>query len=299
VQRLASVLSTIVLVLGMEALMDGVSAAQKDDWARAPAVVATANAWREGEPIPAELRRYQKSLGDMPDPDDSDVLISGVTNLTLLAALATDVDADRECREDAFVQGTYVGGPSKFFAVLARDLSALKESNDPWLVELRRLVAQPHVAVNALFIEDTDMPRETALKVLDSIAHELRGGTGWDTVYRKYADEYGYRTSNLTKIGLLGHLVVYPDPALGRGYWVDIGHHAITWKGEELPRKLSRLAFFDAAHLPALMHSSPGDVIWLHSSLYGEFVLYQVEEFYPGASVRSPEQLPESTATTL
>jgi hypothetical protein len=62
--------------------------------------------------------------------------------------------------------------------------------------------------VNALFIEDDDMPRETALKVLDRIKRELRDGTGWDVVYRKYADECGYRTSNRTKSGLLGHLVV-------------------------------------------------------------------------------------------
>jgi hypothetical protein len=75
---------------------------------------------------------------------------------------------------------------------------------------------------------------------------------------------------------------VYPDPALGRGYWVNIGPHTITWKGEELPRRLSRLAYFDASHLPSMMHSSPGDVIRLHSSTYSEFDLYQVEEVYPG-----------------
>ena len=75
---------------------------------------------------------------------------------------------------------------------------------------------------------------------------------------------------------------MYPDPALGRGYWVNIGPHTITWKGEELPRRLSRLAYFDASHLPSMMHSSPGDVIRLHSSTYSEFDLYQVEEVYPG-----------------
>ncbi len=252
---------TIATVLATGVLTGRVGAAQEDAWARAPAVLATANAWREGEPIPAELQRYEKSPGDMPAPNDTDVLISGVANLTLLAALVTDLDADLECREEAFVQGTYVGGPSKFFAVLTRDFSALKQPPDPWLVELRQRVAQPHVVVNALFIEDADMPRETALKVLDRMERELRGGSGWDIVYRKYADEYGYRTSNRTKIGNLGHLVVYPDPALGRGYFVNIGPHAITWKGEELPHRLSRLAYFDAAHLPALMHCSPGDVI--------------------------------------
>jgi hypothetical protein len=217
----------------------------------------------------------------MPVPSDSANLIADITNLPLLAALATDLEADPQCREDAFVQGTYLGGPIKFFAVLGRYLSADKDTSDPWIVELRGRVAQPHVVVNALFIEDADMPRDAALKVLDRIERELRSGAGWDTVYRKYADEFGYRTGNRTKIGNAGHFVVYPDPALGRGHFVKIPG-GIVWKGEELPRRLSRLAYFDAAHLSSIMHLSPGDVVRLHSSIYSEYDLYQVEEVYPG-----------------
>jgi len=42
------------------------------------------------------------------------------------------------------------------------------------------------------------------------------------------------------------------------------------------------LADFDAAHLVPIMRSSPGDVIRLHSAVYSEFVLYQVEAVYLG-----------------
>jgi hypothetical protein len=246
----------------------------------APPVIEAANAWRAGEPIPAELRHYRRSPGDMPDSTDSRFLIAQVKNLALLSALSADLGADLECRDDAFVQGEYFAGPSRFFPVLARDLDARKYQPDPWLRELRERIAQPYVVVNALFIEDASMRRETTLKVLSRIEKELRAGSTWDTVYTKYADEFGYRTGNRTKIGNLGHLVIYADPALGQGYFANIPG-GVMWRGAEPPRRLSRLAFFDAAHLPPIMRMAVGDVIHLHSSLYSEFILYQAEETYP------------------
>lgn len=256
--------------------------AQIDRYAAAPKIVDAANSWRAGDPIPVQLRQYHKSPSDLPDPADSEVLIHQVNNLALLSALATDLGADQACREEAFIQGTYAGGPSKFFSLLSGELSARKQESNPWLLELRQRIALPHVVVNALFIQDADMPRESALQVLTRIRQELRDGTSWDAVYLKYSEQFGYRTSHRTKVGNLGHLVIYPDPALGRGYFITIGPHTITWEGEELPRRLSRLSFFDASHLPAIMRMSPGEVLYLHSSLYDEWVLYQAEEVYGG-----------------
>lgn len=58
------------------------------------------------------------------------------------------------------------------------------------------------------------------------------------TVYEKYADEFRYSYGHRTKIGNLGHVVVFQDPQLGRGHFVDIEPHVIAWEGEELPRRL-------------------------------------------------------------
>jgi len=62
-----------------------------------------------------------------------------------------------------------------------------------------------------------------------------------------------------------------------------MGDHAITWEGEELPRRLWRLEYFDAAHLPAILRSKTGEILRLHSADYHQTVLYQVQEIYSGA----------------
>lgn len=276
--QLASVLLIIALLVGV-ATSESTRAAD-ETWARG--IVATANSWREGQPIPADLQVYRHSPGDLPISSDSEVLIDGITNIPFLAALATDLHADPRCREDAYAQGLYVGGPTKFFGVLTRDLDVGGEPHVSWLTELRTRAAQRHVVVNALFINDSDMPRAAAVRALDRIQRDLQGGANWNAVYENYADEFRDRVGPRTKIGNLGHLVVYPDPALGGGYF-EIAPDGVTWKGKDLPRRLSRLAFFDAAHLSSIMSASSGDVIRLHSSLYSQFVLYQVEEVYPGA----------------
>jgi hypothetical protein len=233
-------------------------------------IVRAANAWHLGEPIPSELRHYRKGPGDLGDPMDSEILISAVKNLPLLAALAIDVAADPECREDAFAQGMYAGGPTRFFGIVERDLDADPAHRDPWLDEVRRRIGLAHVVVDALTIDDGDMQSEERERVLDRIERELRGGGRWDTMFERY------------RVGNLGHFVVFGDPALRHGRFVDIGPHTITWQGEELPRRLRRLEFFDAAHLPAILRSAKGAILRLHSTDYHETVLYQVQEVYPG-----------------
>jgi hypothetical protein len=219
----------------------------------------------------------------MPEPMDSEMLIAQVNNLSLLAALATDTSADTECREDAFVQGVYAGGPTKFFGLRERDLNSVQGGSNPWLTKMRNRIAQLHVVVDALFIKDADVSREQTKRVLDRIERDLRGGAQWQAVYERYADGFRDPTGSSTKIGNLGHFVVFRDPALGHGHFVDIGDHAITWEGAELPRRLWRLQFFDASHLPRILRSRTGDILRLHSADYHETVLYQVQEVYSGA----------------
>jgi hypothetical protein len=129
----------------------------------------------------------------LPEPTDSRNLIPQVTNLDLLAELVTDLTADRRCKEDAFEQGMYAGGPKTFFGVLAGDLKAIGGVSNPWLDEIRERLTQPHVVVDALFISDRDMPSRRVNTVLDTISHDLRAGQKWNEVYKMYADRFESR----------------------------------------------------------------------------------------------------------
>lgn len=264
-------------------------ASAEDEWSRAPKVLQVANAWHTGNPLPPELRRFRQSEGDLPGPMDSSALISRVDNPSLLATLVVDSGVDLECREDALSRGLEAAGPTRFFNLLRSQIPVAASMNsDPWIREIRDRMSRPHVVVDALFISYNDMPRQKALAVIARITDDLRRRVPWAKVYSQYSEEFGYKTGTRTKIGNLGHLVVFPDPALGSGHYVNIQPGIVQFQGKPLPRRLWRLAYFDPAHVPALLKASAGDVISLASDLYSENVLYQVQEIYAGDATRQP-----------
>ena len=273
-----------------------------DDWTRAPKVLQTANSWRTGDPVPPELRRLRESARHEPEPMDSHGLIAQVSNLPLLAALAIDPGADRECREDALSQGIQVGGPNRFFAVLHSQLSTPAAKDiQPWVNEVRDRMARPHAVVDALSISYKDMSQQEALAVIARITSDLRRGVPWPEVYKQYSEEFSNppdpKTGDYTKIGLYGRLVVFPDPALGSGHMATVTYsvggsqeEVDEWEGMPLPRRLWGMARFDPAHLSTLLKANVGDVVSLPSELNHEYVLYQVVEIYKA----DPENRPHA-----
>jgi hypothetical protein len=278
----------IGFVLLAACLLTHEALAQHDDWGRAPKILQTAKSWRTGYPLPPELRRLRESEMHEPGPMDSSTLIAQVSNLPLLATLVVDPGADPECREDALSQGIRVGGPNRFFDLLRYQLSTAAAKNiQPWVSEVRDRMSRPHVVVDALFISYEDMSREQALAVIGRITNDLRRGVPWPKVYKQYSEEFGYKTGDSTKIGLCGPLVVFPDPALGSGHLSQ--GEVSEWQGTPLPRRLGGLAYFDPAHLMALLKASVGDVISLPSEQNHEYVLYQVQEIYKGNAENRPQ----------
>jgi hypothetical protein len=293
-RRTAGILLAVLMFFGFFSLAGTAQTIQPSPEAQAQTILQNANSWHTGDPVPRELRRSSKSESDLGSPMDSDDLISKVTNLSLLAALVVDPKADPECREDALSQGLQVGGPNRFFGPLRSQLSTAKaESIQPWVMEVRERIARPHAIVNALVIPYGDMSQNEALAVFARITGDLQRGVAWAEVYKRYSDEFSYppdpKTGDRTKIGLLGRLVVFPDPELGKGHMatrtiaVGESHEEIfQWEGPPAPRRLFRLSFFDPAHLPTLLKADVGAVISLPSELHHEYVLYQVEETYKG-----------------
>ena len=254
-------------------------------------ILQRADSWRTGDPLPQELRRFRHYGADIPTTLDSDSLIAQVKNPALLAALVVDSGTDLGCREDALSRGLEVDGPKQFFDLLRTQLSAAAAKDiQPWINEVRQRMSQPHVVVDALFIEDRDMPRQQALTVIKRVTNDLRTGVPWSKVYERYSEEFNDPSKpdgSRTKIGLLGHLVIFPDPLLGKGYMANITprnstYEVVQWQGPPPPRRLWSLDYFDSAHLPALLKANVGDVLSLRSKLYREYVLYQVQEVYEG-----------------
>jgi hypothetical protein len=271
-----------------------------DDWTRAPKVLQTANSWRTGDALPPELRRFRESETKEPNPMDSWDLIAQVNNLPLLVALVVDPGADFECREDALSRGIEVGGPNRFFGLLRPQLStAAPESIQPWVQTVRDRMARPYAVVNALFISYEDMSQKEAIAVIGRITGDLRRGMAWTEAYKRYSEEFSYppdsKNGDRTKIGLLGPLVVFPDPELGSGQMVTVPvassgsqEKVDQWQGKPLPSRLWGMARFDPTHLSTLLKASVGDVVSLPSELNREYVLYRVEEIYNGDSKNGP-----------
>lgn len=268
-----------------------------DDWTRAPKVLKAANSWRTGDPVPPELRRLRESETHEPEPMDSHGLIAQVSNLPLLAALVVDPGADPECREDALSRGIEVDGPNRFFGLVRSQLPIATAKNiQPWVKEINDRMSRPHAVVDALCISYKDMPQQEALAVIARITSDLRRGMSWPKVYKQYSEEFGYKTGNTTKIGLCGHLVVFPDPALGSGHMATVNYsvggsqeEVYEWEGMPLPRRLWGLVYFDPTHLPTLLKASVRDVITLPSEQNHEYVLYQVQEIYKGDAENRPK----------
>jgi len=266
---------------------------EDDDWSQARKVLQSANSWRTGDTLPPELRRLRESKTKEPNPVDSWDLMAQINNLPLLAALVVDAGADPECREDALSRGIEVGGPNRFFGLLRPQLSAAASENiQPWIKELRDRMARPHSVVNALVIPYQAMSQKEALGVIARITGDLRRGAAWPEVYKRYSEEFSHppsKNGDSTKIGLLGRLVVFPEPELGSGHMESVtvssgGSQAEVdqWKGKPLPTRLWGMSRFDPSHLPTLLGANVGDVVSLPSELNHEYVLYQVVEIYNG-----------------
>jgi hypothetical protein len=274
---------------------------EDDDWTHARKILQNANSWRTGDTLPLELRQFRESRTKEPNPVDSWDLIAQIKNLPLLAALVVDAGADPECREDALSRGIEVGGPNRFFGLLRPQLFATaSETFQPWIKELRDRMARPHSVVNALVIPYQAMSQKEALEVIARITGDLRRGAAWSEVYKRYSEEFSYppsKNGDSTKIGLLGRLVVFPDPELGSGHMASVRvssggsqEEVDQWKGKPLPTRLWGMSRFDPAHLPPLLEANVGDVVSLPSELNHEYVLYQVEEIYKGDLENRPHE---------
>jgi hypothetical protein len=104
-----------------------------------------------------------------------------------------------------------LAGPTRLFTDVRAD--AVRE---PVLFEsgtrrsLLERSTQAHVDVDAIYIDEKDMPRSEAIKILQQVAARLAGGETLDSIYAQVQAEHSYDDGDLhlTRIGNMGQFVL-------------------------------------------------------------------------------------------
>ncbi len=233
-------------------------------------LVKRANAWKPGEPIPAELLVFRESRSCLPLATDSAPVFGSITNNELLHAIVFSPCDDRifAC---AIARALSLVGPSRFFGDARK-----RYSSQPALLSQgrhRNIHARselPHVVVDGLFIDDGDMPRQEAERVFAQITADLKAGMPFDAAQKKYWDahEYSYvkTLSDGTKV------------TLHRTRVGNYGDFTISERSRDAYP--FRLAEAPAEHVQPLLSRRTGDVVVLRDEAEHRSILYRIREFY-------------------
>jgi len=233
-------------------------------------LVAKANGWTHGQPIPAELVVFRDSGGCMRESTDTYAVFDGVTNYEILRAILLQPCDDRvfKC---AVKRALSLVGPSRFFRDTEEMYATMPQLlSQPRHRSLKDRAAIPHVLVDGIFIDDRDMSHDEADSVFAKIRAELRAGKPFDAVQKKYyhAYEYAY-TETLSD----GAMVVLHRTRVG-----NYGDFVVS-EAEHTARPL-RLSDLPAEHVRPLLSGRAGDVIVLRNEREHRSILYHVRDAY-------------------
>jgi hypothetical protein len=233
-------------------------------------LVALANAWTRGQPIPAELLTFRESDGCFAEPTDTYVAFDGITNYDLLRAIILH-PCDERVFDSAVKRALSLVGPTRFFHDICKVYAATPQLlSQPRHRTVHARSALPHVLVDGLFIDDGDMPRDDANEVFARIAADLRAGVAFDAVQKKYWDAYEYAytetlsdgskvTLHRTRVGNYGDFVIS-----------ERDHTARPFQSVDLPEQ----------HVRPLLSGRTGDIIILRDETEHRSILYRVRDAY-------------------
>lgn len=238
------------------------------------------NNWKEGQPISKDLFAYRRTTGCFLVDTDTQALYGKINNYPLLLAVIKNPMIDDNVFEYAVERTLLLVGPSRFFFDLYRIYL-----NTPGLLQLSRhknlkkRMQYKHAFIDALFINEEDMPLKEAKEVFKQTQQELQNGIPWQEVYRKYADKYRYvekeginKGLTLTKIGNYGDFVISANK-----------NNAKPFRNIEIPLN----------HILPLLFSKKGEVITLYAHSKKGLVQYSVRDVFQGINRRSGANLVE------
>jgi hypothetical protein len=233
-------------------------------------LVAKANAWTQDQPIPPELLTFRDVEGCISDGTDSPAVFDDITNYDLLRAIVAH-QCDEQVFECAVKRALLLVGPTRFFHDTEEMYSRMPHLlSQPRHRGLKDRAAIPHVLVDGISIDDSDMSQDQADSVFAKIRSELRAGRPFDAVEKKYYDAYEY-----------AYTEILSDDAMVVLHRTRVGNYGdfVVSEAEHTARPL-RLADLPAEHVRPLLSGRTGDVIVLRDEREHRSILYHVRDAY-------------------
>jgi len=232
-------------------------------------IVQQANAWTPGKPVPVELLAYRKTDRTQSSPtsaDDTLSIIGSITNAPLLLELLFNPKIDDHVFAQVVSQAIRVSGPKAFlndaYARYQRQAEALLF---PMHKRLFYELNERHAMVDAIFINEADMPATNGIAILRQMIGEMQSGKTWDNVFASYSanltseTEIGGTKVAMSKISRFGPVVLCEEKKDAR-----------TFVSDPLPPE----------HRNALLQRAEGDLVTVHDPAHRRVVLYRVREVY-------------------
>jgi hypothetical protein len=232
-------------------------------------IVQQANAWRPGQPVPVELLAYRKAdTGQtyMPSAQDTSTVIGSITNAPLLLEMLFNPKIDDRVFSQVVSRAIHLGGPKTFLNDAYRRYQRQAEAllfpmHKRLFIELNRR----HAMVDAIFINEADMPAAEGFATLRQMIADMQAGKSWDNVYSTYAAnlksevEFGGAKVVLSKVSRFGPVVLCEETKADQ-----------TFVSDPLPKD----------HRAVLLQRAEGDLVTIHDPDRRRVVLYRVRELY-------------------
>ena len=234
-------------------------------------MVQQANAWSSGKPVPVELLAYRRSgsgASYTPAAEDTSSVIGAITNTPLLMEMLFNPKIDERVFAQVVSRALHLSGPKTFLNDVYHRYQQHAEAllfpaHKRLFIELN----QRHALVDAIFINEADMPATNAMQTMQRMIGDMQTGKSWDAVYHEYS-------SNLRSqldVGLAsGPVSVSKVSRFGPVILCDQTKPTQTYVSDPLPRE----------HREALLQRAEGEVILVHDPARRRVVLYRVRELY-------------------
>ena len=204
-------------------------------------LLTQANAWTQDQPVPPELLTFRDVEGCISDGTDSPAVFDDITNYDLLREIVSH-QCDEQVFECAVKRALLLVGPTRFFHDTEEMYSRM-----PHLLSqarhrgLKDRAAIPHVLVDGISIDDSDMSHDEADSVFAKIRSELRAGRPFDAVEKKYYDAYEYAYTETLSDGAM--VVLHRTRVGNYGDFVvsEADHTARPLRSADLPAPHVRL----------------------------------------------------------